>query len=91
MGGVWAWQIKPAATFLKGLLKTLNHALDNESLGTLMAVVELVIHPRSPTLETVKDSKSEVPLSKNNLLTMKTNVTMSGEFSKPDVYSKRRW
>ena len=67
--------------------------MNDESLRTLMAEVELIINSRPLTVETISDSKSEIPLSTSNLLTMKTSVVMPppGEFSKPDAYSKRKW
>ena len=67
--------------------------LNDESLRTLMAEVELIINSRPLTVETISDSKSEIPLSPSNLVTMKTSVTMPppGEFSKPDASLKRRW
>ena len=93
MGGVWERQIRSARIILEGLLKTHSHSLNDESLRTLMAEVELIINSRPLTVETISDSKSEIPLSTSNLLTMKTSVVMPppGEFSKPDAYSKRRW
>ena len=45
------------------------------------------------SMETISDSKSEIPLSlTGNLCTMKMNVVMPppGEFTKPYTYSKRR-
>ena len=74
-------------------MKTHSHSLNDESIRTLMAEVELIINLRPLTVETISDSKSEIPLSPSNLLTMKTSVVMPppGEFSKPDAYSKRRW
>ena len=67
--------------------------MNDESLRTLMAEVELIINSRPLTVETISHPKSEIPLSPSNLLTMKTSVVMPplGEFGKPDVYSKRRW
>ena len=61
-----------------------------EDLRILMAEVELIINSRLLTLETISDSKSEIPLSPSNLLTMKTSVVMPppSEFSKSDAYSK---
>ena len=93
MGGVWERQIRSGKIILEGLLKTHSHSLNDESLRTLMAEVELIINSRPLTVETISDSKSEIPLSTSNLLTMKTSVVMPppGEFIKPDAYSKRRW
>ena len=55
-----------------------------------MAETELIINSRPLTVETISDSKSEIPLSPSNLFTMKTSVVMPqpDEFSKPDAYSK---
>ena len=91
MGGVWERQIRSAKIILEGLLKTHSHSLNDESLRTLMAEVELIINLRTLTVETISESKSEIPSS--NLLTMKTSVVMPppGKFSKPDAYSKRSW
>ena len=95
MGGVWERQSRSARTILEGLLKTHSHSLNDESLRTLSdsSEVELIINSRPLTAETISDSKSEIPLSPSNLLTMKTSVVMPppGEFSKPDAYSKKRW
>ena len=64
--------------------------MNDELLRTLMVEVELIINSRSLTVKTISDSKSEIPLSRNNLLTMKMSVGLSspGEFSKPDAYSR---
>ena len=61
MGGVWEHQIRSARTILEGLLKTHSHSLNDESLRTLMAEVELIINSRPLTVETISDSKSEIP------------------------------
>ena len=86
MGGVWECQIRSARTILEGLLKTHRQFLNDESLRTLMAEFELIINFRPLTVETISDSKSEIPLSPSNVLTMKTSVVIPppGEFSKPD-------
>ena len=93
MGGVWERQTQSARTILEGLLRTHSHSLNDESLRTLMAEVQLIIDSRPLTVETINDPKSEIPLSPSNPLTMKTSVIMPppGEFSKLDTYSKRRW
>ena len=46
------------------------------------------------SVETISDSKIEIPLSQSNLLAVKRNVVvmhLPGEFSKPDTYSKKKW
>ena len=88
MGGAWEQQIRSARTILKGLWKTHSHSLNDESLRTLMAGFKLIINLRPLTVETICDSKSEIPLSPSHLLTLETSVVMPppGEFSKPDAY-----
>ena len=58
-----------------------------------MAEVESIINSRPLTVETLNAINSQIPLSPSNLLTMKTNVVMPppGVFTKPDLYSRRRW
>ena len=55
MGGVWERQIQSARTILEGLLKTHINSLNDESLRTLMAEVELIINSRPFTVETISD------------------------------------
>ena len=78
-------QVRSARIILDGLLTTHSHSL--------MAEVELIINFRPLIVETISDSKSEIPFSPSNLLALKTSVFMSppGEFSKPDAHSKRKW
>ena len=92
MGEIWERQIRSARIILERLLKTHSHSFNDESLRTMMAEVELIINSRPLTVETISDSKREIPLSPSILLIMKTSVIMPppGEFSKPDAYSKRR-
>ena len=52
---------------LEGLLKTHSHSLNNESLATLMTKVESIINSRPLTVETINDTKSDMPLSPSNL------------------------
>ena len=93
MRGVWERQICFARSILEGLLKTHSHSVNNESLVTLMTEVELIISSRPLTVETMNDTKSDMPLSPSHLVTIKTNVVIppSGEFSGPNLYSERRW
>ena len=83
MGGVWECQICSARSMLEGLLKTHSHSLNNESLATLMTGVESIINSRPLTVETINDPKEwYVTITKQ---------PHSGEFSIPDLHSKRRW
>ena len=68
MGGVWEHQIRSARTILEWLLKSHSHSLNDESLRTLMAEVQLIINSRPLAVETISDSKREILLAPSNLL-----------------------
>ena len=61
---------------MERLLKKHCQSLNDAVLKTLMAEVELIINPRPITVDTLK-----------------TNVIMPppGVFTKPDLYSRRKW
>ena len=58
-----------------------------------MVEVESITNSRPLTVETLSDINSQILLSPSNLLTIKANVVMPlpGIFTKPDLYSRRRW
>ena len=93
MGGLWECQIQTARNISEELLQTHSLSLNNESLGTLMAEVELIVNSRPLTVETLNDANSPTPISLSNLLTLKSSRVMPppGEFSPPDLYSKKQW
>ena len=93
MGGVCGRQMITARGILEGLLKTHGQSLNDEALRTLIAEVESINNSRPLTVETLTDISSQIALSPSNQLTVKTNVVMlpSAVFTKPDLYSKRRW
>ena len=94
MGGVWKRQIRTARNILlEGPLRTHSLWLNDESRRTLMTEVELIVNSRPLTVETLNDANSPTPISPSNLLTLKSSVNMPppGEFSPPDLYSKKRW
>ena len=57
IGRVREHQVRSARTILEGLMKSHSHSLNDESLRTLMAEVELIL--RLLSVETINDSKSE--------------------------------
>ena len=93
MGGVWEQQIRSATAILGSLLKTHGECLDDESLLTVMTEVEGILNSRPLTVEVLNDPTSLQPLSPVNILTTKSKVIspLPGEFSKPDIYSRKRW
>ena len=92
MGGVWERQIRTARKILGTLLQEHGGRLDDESLRTLMCEVESIMNSR-PLTVTSSDYKDPVPLSPNQILTMKTSIVLPppGKFQRNDVYMRRRW
>ena len=93
MVGIWDCQILSARTILEALLKTHGSSLNEENLRTLITETKTIINSRPLTVESSSDANSEMPLSPSQLLTMNTDVILPppGTFSKPDIYSRRRW
>ena len=58
-----------------------------------MVEMEGILNSRPLTVGTISDPTSELPLSPANILTMKSKVVMppSGEFSKPDLFCRKKW
>ena len=52
MGGIWERQIRTARNILEELLRTHCLSLNDESLRTLMAEVELIVNLRHVTVKT---------------------------------------
>ena len=93
MGGVWEQQIRSARAILGSLLKTHGECLDDGSLLTVMTEVEGILNSGPLTIEVLNDPTSLQPLSPVNVITMKSKVVSlpPGEFSKLDIYSRKRW
>ena len=92
MGGVWERQIRSARNILSALLAEWGERLDDEALRTLFSEVEAIINSRP--LTTLSDNPDDyLPLSPNNLLTMKSVaiVPPPGQFQRDDVYLRQRW
>ncbi len=92
MGGAWERQIRTVRSILSSLIRDYGHALNDESLRTLMTEVECMVNSRPLTFPS-SDTRDLQPLTPNHILTMKSKVVMPppGEFQKGDVYLRRRW
>ena len=92
MGGVWERQIRTVRSILSSLLRDYGHALNDESLRTLMTKVECIVNSRPLTFPS-GDATDLQPLTPNHILTMKSKVVMPppGDFQKDDVYLRKRW
>ena len=92
MDGVWERQIRSVRSILSALMREHGHALDDESLRTLLAEVECIINSRPLTVPS-SDPGDLDPLTPSHLLTMTSKIVMPppGNFQKTDVYLRRRW
>ena len=92
MGGVWERQIRSVRNILMSLLKEHTCILNEESLCTLMVEAEAIVNSRPITTDNLCDPDI-IPLSPNQLLTMKTNPVLPppGNFQRPDLYCRKRW
>ena len=93
MDGVWEQQLCSARFILRSLLKAHEECLHDESLLTVMTEAEGILNSRPLTVEALNDPTSLQTLSPLNILTMKSRVVspQPGEFSKPYIYSTKRW
>ena len=88
MGGAWERQIRTIRSIFDGLLG--QQRLDDESLVTLMTVVEGVINNR-PITKLSDDPNDATPLTPNHLLLYRSGPDLPpGKFVERDVY-RRRW
>lgn len=86
---MWERQIRSIRKVLSGLMK--HQSVDDESLTTLLCLVESIINSRP--LTTVSDDPSDAePLTPNHLLLLRQNsIPSPGEFVEQDNLSRRRW
>ena len=93
MGGILERQIRPAHAILSSLLSTHGKSIDEESLLTIAAKTEGILNSWPLTVETISDPTSDLPLAPSNILTMKLKVVLPppGDFSRPDLYCRKRW
>jgi hypothetical protein len=89
-GGTWERQIRTVRQIINGILK--EQALNDESLQTLMCLVESIMNGRPITNISTDPSDLEA-LTPNHLLIMRPGaIAPPGIFSKNDNdYAKRRW
>ena len=91
MGGVWERHIRTIRSILNSMLSINSTRLTSSTLRTFLYEVMAIINCRPLAIETEKDSP--VPLSPNQILTMKSKVVLPppGNFNEHDIYSRKRW
>ncbi|KAL0177460.1 hypothetical protein M9458_026354, partial [Cirrhinus mrigala] len=88
-GGVWERLIRSARWVLNSLLH--EQTLTDEGLQTLFCEVEAILNNR-PITTTSSDPFDLEPLTPNHILLLNSQpILPPGEFSKVDLYTRRRW
>ncbi|XP_071944680.1 uncharacterized protein [Antedon mediterranea] len=88
MGGVWERQIRTIRTIMYSLVR--QQTLDDESLTTLMCVIENIVNSR-PITKLSDDPSDDQPLTPNHLLLLRSGPSLPpGHFAEQDIY-RRRW
>ncbi|XP_067947651.1 uncharacterized protein [Watersipora subatra] len=89
MGGTWEWMIKTAKKDLRSLMRSHGGKLDTSVLRTLLYETMAIINSRPLFVVTEED----IPLSPNQLLTMKSDIILPppSEFGDADIYSRKQW
>ena len=93
MGGVWERHIRTIRSILNTMLYQNKYRLDVSSLRTFLYEVMAIINGRPLTVQNLSDPNSLDPLTPNHILTMKSNIIIPppGNFTKEDVYLRKRW
>ena len=93
MGGVWERQIRSVRRILSTLLHQSGTHLDDESLRTFCCEAAAIVNSRPLTVENLNDPLAGVPISPNQLLTMKSGIVLPppGNFERQDLYARKRW
>ncbi|XP_067945353.1 uncharacterized protein [Watersipora subatra] len=96
MGGTWERMIRTVRNVLRGLLIESNtNRIDTSSLRTLLYECMYIVNSRPLTTTTLHSDQNfePIPLTPNNLLTMKNKNLLPppGSFTSPDLYSRKRW
>lgn len=89
MGGAWERMIKTAKNVLQSLMRSHGGRLDTSALRTLLYETMAIINSRPLSVVTEED----IPLSPNQLLTMKSDIILPppSEFGDADIYSRKQW
>lgn len=92
MGGVWERQIMTVRSVLSNMLPKTSRQLNDDGLKTFMSEAEAIVNGRPLTVENL-NSSDLLPLSPNNLMTMKSKVILPppGKFNSSDLFTRKRW
>lgn len=93
MGGVWERQIRTARNVLNSMFSLHKASIDTSTLRTFCYEVMAIVNSRPLTSLYSDSTDLSMPLTPNQILTMKSNVVKPppGDFDEHDIYSRKRW
>ena len=93
MGGVWERMIRSVRSVLTPLIATHGHTMDDELFRTLLTECEEIVNSRPISYFSGSSDDTLLPLSPNQILTLKSRVAVPfpGSFSQSDLYVRQRW
>ncbi|XP_043200214.1 uncharacterized protein LOC122369489 [Amphibalanus amphitrite] len=93
MGGVWERMIRSVRSVLTPLIVAHGHTMDDELLRTLLVECEAIVNSRPISYFSGASDDTLLPLSPNQILTLKSRVAVPypGSFSQSDLYVRQRW
>lgn len=92
-GGVWERQIRTVRNVLRSTLSLSSNRLDDSSLRTLFYEAMAIVNSRPLSVDNLNDPNTLVPLTPNDLLTIKSVPALPppGRFVREDIYARKRW
>ncbi|XP_043211405.1 uncharacterized protein LOC122375894 [Amphibalanus amphitrite] len=93
MGGAWERMIRSVRSALTPLIMAHGHTLDDELFRTLLTECEAIVNSRPISYFSGAPDDTLLPLSPNQILTLKSRVAVPypGSFSQTDLYVRQRW
>ena len=91
MGGVWERQIRSIRNVMTSLLNNVGQRMDDEMFRTFMCEAAAIVNSRPLTVDTLNDATATLPISPNNILTMKSEVILPPPGNFNNEYCRSRW
>lgn len=91
MGGVWERQIRTVRNVLNSMFSIHKNRIDTSTLRTFFYEAMAIVNSRP--LNALNDNDMTIPLTPNQLITLKNKIAAPppGEFDDHDMYSRKRW
>ena len=92
-GGVWERQIRTVRNVLNSTFTLSPSGLNDASLRTFLYEAAAIVNNRPLTTDNLSDPNSLEPLTPNHLINMRATTALPppGDFSRQDLYGRKRW